>query len=183
MDAKNLRVGMIATTLLALGTLASPAFADGRQDSRSQWRQDTREIHQDRRELRRDYRELAEDRADYRHAQSHGNIFAMFRKRMEIHRDKQEIRRDQAELRHDLHERRQEVRGHQNRNHHWNEQRGVRHDFRQDAAQGHQAQAVNRQGARQQAERATVSPQPSAAQQNNGRHLGWQQGRGNPHRG
>jgi hypothetical protein len=43
-----------------------------------------------------------------------------------------------------------------------------------------QAQVVNGQGPRQQhANPAAISP-PANAQQNNGRHLGWQQGRGNP---
>ena len=169
MNVKNLRVGMIATTLLALGTLASPAFADGRQDHRSEWRQDTREIHQDR-------RELAKDRADYQRAQAHGNTAAMFRER-------KEIRHDQAELRHDLRDRRQDVRGHQSQGHQWGEQRVVRHDFRPDAAHGHQVQAVNRQGPRQQPASSAAASQPATAQQNNGRHLGWEQGSGNPHRG
>ncbi len=66
---RTCELGMIATTLLALSTIASPALADNRHDNRREWRQDSREIRHDRRELRYDYRELARDRADYRRAQ------------------------------------------------------------------------------------------------------------------
>lgn len=102
MNAKNLRTGMIAATLLALGTIASPALADSRQDHRSEWRQDSREIRHDRRELRGDYRELAGDRADYRRAMARGDVARMHRERMEIRQDIREIRHDRAELRRDV---------------------------------------------------------------------------------
>lgn len=55
-NVQTLRVGLIATTLLTLATLAAPARADTYPG----------EIRQDRRELRGDYRELARDRADFR---------------------------------------------------------------------------------------------------------------------
>ena len=143
MKARTLQLSLIATAMLALGAIASPARAD---TPRSEWRQDTREIRQDQRELRGDYRELAEDRADYRRAQARGDVAGMFRERMEIRQDKQEIRRDQAELRHDLRDRRQDVRGHQGYDGHnqhagytnqpqrgnWGEQRHDRIDQRQD---------------------------------------------------
>ena len=208
MNARTLQLSMIATALLALGAIASPARADVSRG----------EIRQDQRELRGDYRELAEDRADYQRAMARGDVVGMFRERMEIRQDKQEIRRDQAELRHDLRDRRQDVRGHQGydgRNQHagywnqgqrsnWGEQRRdnrmdfrhdrqehrqdvretrreirqdvreARNDHRQDRVQAAQVQRTNWQApARQQAAPAANT------QQNNGRHLGWQQGRGN----
>ena len=194
MQARTLQLGMIATALLALSAVAAPARAD---DGRREWRQDSREIRQDRRELRGDYRELTEDRADYQRARARGDVVGMFRERMEIRQDWQEIRRDQTELRHDLRDRRQDARGHQHQRSHWGQQLGgqrydrhdgrhdqfaVRLEFRQHHAPGHQARAANWQGPRQQhANPATASP-PASAQQHNGRHLGWQQGRGNPHR-
>ncbi len=185
MKARTLQLSMIATALLALSAVTSPARAD---DARSEWRQDSREIRQDRRELRGDYRELAEDRADYRRAQARGDVLGMFRERMEIRQDRQEIRRDQAELRHDLRDRRQDARGHQDHGRNWGAQRhdrhdrsAVRHDFRQDHTLVRQDQAANWQNSRQQYANPAASS-PANAQQNNGRHLGWQQGRGNPHR-
>jgi hypothetical protein len=96
---RTLQLSLIATTLLALGTIASPARADS---PRSEWHQDSREIRQDRRELRGDYRELARDRVDFQRAQARGDIVGMFRERREIRQDKREIRRDHAELRHDV---------------------------------------------------------------------------------
>lgn len=134
--ARTLQLGMIATALLTLSAVASPARAD--DDRRSEWRQDSREIRHDRRELRSDYRELAGDRADYQRARARGDIIGMFRERMEIRQDIREIRHDRAELRHDLRDRWQDARGH------WEQQRHDRYD---------------------------------------GRHFGWQQGRGNPYRG
>ncbi len=121
-NVKTLRVGLIATTLLALSAITSPARADNqyvdrggwRQDShgfdRGGWRQDNREIRQDRRELRGDYRELARDRADYRHARAHGDVARMHRERMEIRQDIREIRHDRAELRRDVHDARHDRR-------------------------------------------------------------------------
>lgn len=205
MNPRTLRISMIAAALLALAGVASPARAD---DERGSWRQDSREIRQDRRELRGDYRELAEDVADYRREKAEGDIAGMRRERMEIRQDKREIRRDQAELRHDLRDRRQDARGqqgHQDWNRHagwnqdqrrnWGEQRHNRHEYRQDQrearheyrherAQGMRAQAVNWQP-RSQAQAIPVarSHTSNAQQNNNGRHIGWQQGRGNPHRG
>ncbi|MCM2289252.1 MAG: hypothetical protein NDI67_09515 [Sulfuritalea sp.] len=196
--ARTLQLGMIVTALLVLGSVTAPAHAD---DTRSEWRRDSREIRHDRRELRNDYRELAEDRADFQRARARGDIIGMFRERMEIRQDRQEIRRDQAELRHDLRDRRQDARGHQDQRGEWGQQRGqqrgeqrydrhdgrhdqraVHLDSRRDRAPEHPAQAANWQGPRQQhANPATASP-PTSAQQNNGRQLGWQQGRGNPHR-
>jgi hypothetical protein len=172
---RTLQLSLIATALLALSTIASPARADSeyidrggwRHDSygadRGGWRQDSREIRQDRRELRGDYRELARDRADFQRAQARGDIIGMFRERREIRLDMREIRRDQAELHHDLH--------------------AVRHDFRQEPAPRHLAQAVNRQGPRQQPASSAAIPQPATTQQNNGRHPGREQDRGNPHNG
>jgi len=155
MNPRTRCISMIATTLLALAGMTSPARAD---DERSAWREDSREIRQDRRELRGDYRELAADVADYRREKAEGDVAGMRRERMEIRQDKREIRGDQAELRHD--------------------QREARHEYRQERTQGMPAQAVNWQ-ARSQAQ---ASPAASNAQRNNGRHIGWQQGRGNPHR-
>lgn len=109
MKASALQLSLIATALLALSAISSPARAD---NARSEWRQDSREIRQDRRELRGDYRELAEDRSDYRRARARGDVAGMFRERMEIRQDRQEIRRDRAELRHDLHDRRHDARRH-----------------------------------------------------------------------
>lgn len=43
--ARTLQLGMIATALLALSAVATPARAD---DARSEWRRDSREIRQDR---------------------------------------------------------------------------------------------------------------------------------------
>lgn len=199
--ARTLQLGLIATALLALGAMASPAYADAGRG----------EIRQDRRELRADYRELAEDRADYQRARARGDVAGMFRERMEIRQDKQEIRRDLAELRHDLRDRRQDAWGHQgrdDRNRHagyrnpgphgaWGEQRhdnriafrqdrqehrqdmrATRHDHRQDHAQAARAPRAHWQApGRQQANPAAGAPH------NNGRHLGWQLGRGNPHGG
>lgn len=191
--ARTLQLGMIATALLALSAVAAPARAD---DARGEWRQDSREIRQDRRELRGDYRELAEDRADYQRARARGDVVGMIRERMEIRQDWQEIRRDQAELRHDLRDRFQDAHGHQDQRSHWGQQRGeqrydrhddrhdlraVRYDLRHDRAPWNPAQAANWQGSRQQHANPAAVASPAAAQQNNGRHLGWQQGRGNPH--
>lgn len=91
-NVQTLRVGLIATTLLTLATLAAPARADTYPG----------EIRQDRRELRADYRELARDRADFRQARAAGDLAGMHRERMEIRQDKREIHRDRAELRRDL---------------------------------------------------------------------------------
>lgn len=204
--ARTLQLSLIATAMIALGAIASPAFAD---TPRSEWRRDTREIRQDQRELRGDYRELAEDRADYQRARARGDVIGMFRERMEIRQDKQEIRRDRAELRHDLRERRQDARAYQHhdgRNSHagywnhgqrasWGEQR---HDnrvaFRQDRQEHRQdlretrrdnrpehAQPVQAQRVGWQAPGHQQTNPAASAQQNNGRHLGWQQGRGNRH--
>ena len=101
-NVKTLRVGMIATTLLTLSAITSPARADYQYGDRDGWRQDNREIRQDRRELRGDYRELAGDRADYRRAMARGDVARMHRERMEIRQDKREIYRDRAELRRDV---------------------------------------------------------------------------------
>ncbi|MDP3513836.1 MAG: hypothetical protein Q8S20_13915 [Sulfuritalea sp.] len=109
MKASALQLSLIATALLALSAISSPARAD---NARSEWRQDRQEIRRDRRELRGDYRELAEDRSDYRRARARGDVAGMFRERMEIRQDRQEIRRDRAELRHDLHDRRHDARQH-----------------------------------------------------------------------
>ena len=168
-NVKARQLGLIATTLLALGAIAPAAHADNqsidrggwRHDShgidRGGWRQDHREIRLDRRELRGDYRELAEDRADYQRARARGDIIGMFRERREIRQDIREIRHDRAELRRDL--------------------RAVHHDFRQEHAPRHQPQATGWQTPRPQQASPVVNAQP-----NNGRHLGWEQGRGNPHR-
>lgn len=192
MKARTLQLSLIATALLSLGVIASPARADS---VRGEWRQDSREISQDRRELRNDYRELAEDRADYRRERAEGDIAGMRRERMEIRQDLREISRDRAELRNDLRDRRQDAGRHQDRdggNRHagWTSgQRGrgeqraeMRHDQRdsgQDYRQQHQAQHVNwrTQGT------ALPGTAASSSQQNNGRHTGWQNGRGNPHGG
>lgn len=182
MQNRTPQLSLIAATLLALSAIAAPARADDRPDSRSEWRHDSREIRQDRRELRGDYRELANDRADFRRAEAAGNGAGMRRERAEIRQDKQEIRRDQAELRHDLRDRRQDVRSHHDQGRDWGEQHAVRHDLREEAVQGRRAQAANWQAPRhQQASSAAVS-QSATERQNNGRHLGWQQGRGNPQR-
>jgi hypothetical protein len=203
MKTRTLQLSLIATAMLALSAIASPAFAD---TPRSEWRQDTREIRQDQRELRGDYRELAEDRADYQRARARGDVVGMFRERMEIRQDKQEILRDQAELRHDLRDRRQDARAYQNhdgRNRHagyWNQgQRGSwgeqRHDnrvaFRQDRQEHRQefretrrdnrpeqTQAAQAQRVNWQAPGRQQSAQATSTPQNNGRHSGGQQGRG-----
>lgn len=149
MTARALQLSMIATALLALGSIATPARAD---DARSEWRRDSREIRQDRRELRNDYRELAEDRADFQRARARGDIAGMFRERMEIRQDRQEIRRDLAELRHDLRDRWQDARGHQDHHNQWGQQRSEqrydRHDFRQNRALAHPGRAAYWQGPR-----------------------------------
>lgn len=196
--ARTLQLGMIASALFALGAIAPPAYADVSRG----------EIRQDRRELRGDYRELAEDRADYQRARARGDVAGMVRERMEIRQDLREIRHDQAELRHDLRDRRQDVRGHrghdgrnqhagywnQGQRSHWGEQR---HDnrmaFRQDRQAHRQDQRETRHDNRQAQVQATPAQrvnwqapgraQAGTAQQNNGRHLGWQLGRGNPHGG
>lgn len=101
---------MIATTLLALSAITSPARADNQFIDRGGWRQDSREIRQDRQELRADYRDLAEDRADYRRAMARGDVARMHRERMEIRQDIREIRHDRAELRRDVREARHDRR-------------------------------------------------------------------------
>jgi hypothetical protein len=91
-NAKYLRAGLIATALLTLATLASPARAHTYPG----------EIRHDRRELRADYRELARDRADWRHAVTTGDRAGMRHERREIRQDWREIRRNRAELRRDV---------------------------------------------------------------------------------
>ena len=101
---KALQAGLIATALLTLATIATPARADTYRG----------EIRQDRRELRSDYRELAGDRADYRRASAAGDHAGMGRERIEIRQDKREIHRDRVELRRDVrdarHDRRHDYR-------------------------------------------------------------------------
>ncbi len=92
MNVQTLRVGLIATTLLTLATLAAPARAETYPG----------EIRHDRRELRGDYHELARDRVDYRRASAAGDHAGMRRERIEIRQDKREIHRDRAELRRDV---------------------------------------------------------------------------------
>ena len=83
MKSRTLQLSLLATTLLALTAITSPARADTypgeiRRDNR-EIRQYVREIQQDRQELRGDYRELARDRADYQREKAEGDVAGMRR--------------------------------------------------------------------------------------------------------
>ncbi len=197
MKGNTFQARLIAIALLTLGATAAQAQGWG-----SEIRQDNREIRQDRQELRSDYRELERDRADYARARANGDVAGMYRERREIRQDMAEIRRDKAELRHDLRERRQDFRGHQaggndyrrsdwghdrraswsgslhDRQGSWHrsnqERHAARHDW-QDAGRGNALQPAGWQGTRP----TPSTPPASASHGNNGRHLGWDIGRGN----
>ncbi len=189
MKARTLQLSLLAATLLALGAATTPARAD---DARAEWRSDSREIRQDKRELRGDYRELAEDRADYARARAAGDYGAMRRERMEIRQDMREIGRDRAELRRDLRDRQQD------RSDHWRGQNsGNRYGNWQGSQPSRWTQHTEQRGEtradwRHDAQARPAAWHPAAAASNNtaasnsgnnGRQLGWQQGRGNRHGG
>ncbi len=156
MKRNTLRASLIAIALLALGATAAQAQGWG-----SEIRQDNREIRQDRQELRSDYRELERDRADYARARANGDVAGMYRERREIRQDMAEIQRDRAELRHDLRERRQDMSDH----------RGHGSNYRRAGWGQDRHGAWNR----------TSQERQAAIHGDNGRHLSWERGRGNPH--
>ena len=115
----------------------------------------------------------------------------MRRERMEIRQDLREIGRDRAELRRDLRDRHQDRRDHwrgqQQDNRHGNWQGSQHSRWSQHAEERRETRADWRHAA--QARPAAWRPATASGNTatssngNNGRHLGWQQGRGNRHGG